>query len=171
MKNAFALLLATLPGMVPQDAPAGKTPGPNVVTLYHKTLPWTSEGTHRYELSGTISGNGGQGKLWRTTVPGGINIFGDRVEDGTTTEHNITLERLNPEKGHGIDRLATDTSPKRDRTLYRIKGIDLGTNRQLLLLVSPAGPQRLIHVGRCGGFWATTLESRSAFDGPVTKAK
>ena len=90
-----------------------------------------------------------------------LNVFGDRVDDPSiplkTTEHDVTLERLP----------RSDPSAAKDRILYEIRGIDLGTNRKFLLMVSPKGPQRLIFLGRCGGIWATPLEPRSSFDGPV----
>jgi hypothetical protein len=180
-RTVFALLLlvgmttsVTFPGMCrAADAPAAK-----VISLDHKTLDFHADGRwQRFELSGSISKGVGKGKIRLTTfqeVPYIRNLFGDRADealkDAKTTEHEITLELLTSE--HHLPakhRSIPDPSPTKDRVLYVVKGIDLGTNRVLLLMVSSNGPQRLIYLGRCGGVWAATLEPTKSFDGPAKK--
>jgi hypothetical protein len=146
--------------------------GVKEMKLDHRTLDFEAEGLQRFELCGSLAGDGGEAKLWRTVYPKGNrrNVYGDRIDDQSdgskTTECNVTLERVPPRNG-SEDAYWADGSPARDRILYRVKGIDLGVNRSLLLMVSSKGPQRLIYIRRCGGVLATALEPRSAFDGPT----
>lgn len=151
-------------------------PEPKVIALEHRTLDFHAEGCQRFELSGSISDGAGKGKLRRTGLanPDTRNVFGDRIgeapKDAKTTEHDITLELLRNESS-GVPSIISDPSPAKDRSLYIIKGVDLGVNRSLLLMVSAKGPQRLIYLGRCGGVWAATLEPMTTFDGPAPKEK
>ena len=166
MKPHFLILLAGLPALCVAIGARGDNA--KTITIDHRTLDFVAEGWQRFELSGSISGNGGKAKIWRTSFPNADvrNYYGDHREelpkDAKVTENDIRFELY---KGD------PDPSPSKDRILYEIKGINLGTNRKLLLMVSSVGPQRIIYVGRCGGVWATTLEPRNNYGGPKNNVK
>jgi hypothetical protein len=180
MAAAGLLALAPANATTP-DSRAADSPDPKVIQLNHKTLDFEAEGWQRFELTGSIANGAGKGKLRRTVLanPEKRNIFGDRIDepsqDAKITEHDISLERVTYGVGNqvvlGNHQLIPDPSPSNDRTLYLVKGIDLGTARKLLVMVSANSPQRLIYLGRCGGVWATALEPCGTFDGPTKKDK
>jgi hypothetical protein len=165
-------------------------PDTKPVKLKHKTLDVYAggdDGWLRFELTGALEKGAGKGKLRITRDDGppkgeGIrNLFGDRTDRASksTTEHDITLKlvRSRDDLPHEIARLVDksgpiiDPSPKKDRSLYVIGGVDFGTNRGLLLMVSASGPQRLIYIGRYLGPYPVTLEPQDSFDGPETRGK
>jgi hypothetical protein len=158
--------------------------------LNHKTLDLYGggdDGWLRFELTGEVEKGTGKGKLRITRGDGppkgeGIrNLFGDRTDKASksTTEHDITLKLVRsredlPDAIAWIvqkDGPITDPSPKKDRSLYVVGGVDFGTKRGLLLMVTPGGPQRLIYIGRYLGPYPITLEPQDSFDGPETKGK
>ena len=122
--------------------------GAKILILDHRTLDFQTDRLQRVEISGSLSEEGGKARLSYTLYLQGhhLNVFGDRVDDPNvllkTTEHDVTLERLT--RAEGTHPRWADPSASKDRVLYEIKGIDLGTNRRFLLMVSPKGPQRLI---------------------------
>jgi hypothetical protein len=173
MNLRFEMVLAGFLALLSsRPIPAGD--GVKEMKLDHRTLSFQAQGLQRFELCGSLAGDSGEAKLWRTVYPKGnrLNVYGDRIDDPSeeskTTEHDVKLERMIP-GNESEDAYWVDASPAKDRILYRVKGIDLGVNRSLLLMVSSKGPQRLIYLGRCGGVWAAALEPRSAFDGPIMK--
>ena len=147
--------------------------GPGEMVLNHRTLNFQTDKLQRVEISGSLAAEGGKAKVTYTVYESYVarNVFGDRIGhplDGSkSTEHHVTLEPLSAHEQ--AQERWKDPSPAQDRVLYRFKGIDLGTNRQFLLMVSPKGPQRLIFVNRCGSVWAAALEPRNSFEGPVAK--
>jgi hypothetical protein len=161
--------LALLP-----SAPAAEGRCPEDVVINHRTLNFQTERGWRYELQGVIMGGKGKAKLWQTMLNhDGRNIWGDRIEDPVTTtiEHDVTLELVTDKTVLSPQKLSNDTSPGQDRDLYLIRGVGVGFNRRLLLMVASDHPRRLIQLGRCGGIWATALEPRSVYDGPAAAAK
>jgi hypothetical protein len=172
--------------------PAADPPEAKSLKLDHKTLDLfggPDDGWVRFELTATISGERGEGKLritgWSFTDGGEpllCDLFGDRMgkEKSTSSEHKITLKLVKSEDDLPRARRASDVvrerkdknpfadpSPKGDRKIYTVEGLDFGTNRGLILMVSPSGVHRLIYFGRYGGPYAATLEPRDSFDGSV----
>jgi hypothetical protein len=162
--------------------------------LDHKTLDLDAgpdEGWLRFEVRATIAGDRGEGTLRITRFnpfPGNTSpepllrdLFGDRTgeEKPTSTDHKVTLKRVKSKDDLPTVRRAlevserknknsfVDPSPKGDRKIYTVEGPDYGTNRGLVLMVSPGGVHRLIYFARYGGPYALTLEPRDSFDGPV----
>jgi hypothetical protein len=182
------LLAVTLPCR--EKSQAYDDPDTKPVKLNHKTLDLYAggdDGWLRFELTGALEKGAGKGKLRITRDDGppkgeGIrNLFGDRTDKASksTTEHDITLKlvRSRDDLPKEIARLVDksgpiiDPSPKKDRSLYVIGGVDFGTHRGLLLMVSASGPQRLIYIGRYLGPYPVTLEPQDSFDGPETGGK
>src|SRR5262249_30060151 len=108
------------------------------------------------------------------------DLFGDRIDEvkPTSTEHKVTLKLIKSEddlpragralsvvRALGEKKSISDRSPLGGRQIFTIEGPDYGTNRGLLLMVSPNGVHRLIYFGRYGGPFAATLEPRDSFDG------
>jgi hypothetical protein len=168
---------------------------PKALALDHRTLDFCTEGEgwRRYELTATVTDEKGEGKL-RLTLwsPDGVtrDLFGDRTGKGkpVTTTHDITLIRIKsvedlpqvpvalaaaPERKEADKdkNLVADPSPGGGRRLYRVDGPNYGTNRALLLVVSPGGFHRLVYIGRCSGPYAATLEPRESYDGPGEDGK
>jgi hypothetical protein len=167
-------------------------PDTKAVKLNHKTLDLYAggdDGWLRFELTGALEKGAGKGKLRITRNDGPPegkdirNLFGDRTDKAAknknTSEHDITLKlvRTREDLPQEIARLLekdgpiVDPSPKKDRSLYVIGGVDFGTHRGLLLMVSPSGPQRLIYIGRYLGPYPITLEPHDSFDGPEISGK
>jgi hypothetical protein len=166
-------------------------PDPQPLKLDHKTLDLyggADDAWRRFELTATISGDRGEGQLRITHFHPEKeellrDLFGDRMEKVRPTgitEHKITLKLVKSANDLPGARRASeivdefkdknpfvDRSPKGDRRIYNVEGPDFGTNRGLLLMVSPSGVHRLIYFGRYGGPYAATLEPRDSFDGPV----
>ncbi len=190
-----ALVVVTIvlfAGTIPfaERSQADDNPDTKPFKLNHKTLDLYAggdDGWLRFELTGAVEKGVGKGKVRITRDDGppkgeGIrNLFGDRTDKASksTTEHDISLklvrsrEDLPGEIARFVEKDGpiTDPSPKKDRSLYVIGGVDFGTSRGLLLMASPSGPQRLIYIGRYLGPYPVTLEPREAFDGPQTQDK
>jgi hypothetical protein len=185
-------VLLTVTLSIGENSQAYDDPDTKPVKLNHKTLDLyggADDGWLRFELTGTLEKGAGKGKLRITRNDGPPkgedirNLFGDRTDKASknknTEEHDITLklvrkrENLPEEVARLLDKDGpiVDPSPKKDRSLYVIGGLNFGTHRGLLLMVSPAGPQRLIYIGRYLGPYPITLEPRDSFDGPEIKEK
>jgi hypothetical protein len=187
------LVYALLPVLSAGSALAADPPHVKPLKLDHKTLDcWFGQeegGWWRFELTATISGERGEGKLRIAHFseaegePLVRDLFGDRMNKvkETSTAHTITLKLVKSEDDlpkHARRALEivrerkdrkpfADPSPKGDRRIYNVEGPDYGTNRGLILMVSPNGVHRLIYFPRYGGPYAVTLEPRDSFDGPV----
>jgi hypothetical protein len=192
-RTLAAVVAVLILGVTPpfgERSQAYDDPDPKPVKLNHKTLDLYAggdDGWLRFELSGVLQQGAGKGKLRISRDDGppkgeGIrNLFGDRTDKASkrTTEHAITMKlvRSRDDLPKEIARLVDkggpiiDPSPKKDRSLYVIRGVDFGTNRGLLLMVSASGPQRLIYIGRYLGPYPVTLEPQDSFDGPATRGK
>jgi hypothetical protein len=162
--------------------------------LDHQTLDFyggPDDGWRRFELTATIAGERGEGQLRMSVLnpdpaeprePLTRDLFGDRMGEvkPTATEHKVVLKLIKSEGDLPKVRRAlqvvherkgknpfADPSPLGDRKIYNVEGPDYGTNRGLILMVSPTGVHRLIYFGRYGGPYAATLEPRYSFDGSV----
>ena len=185
-----ASVLIPSTGATPAADPSKAKP----LQLDHKTLDvfaGEDDGWLRFQVTATLTGEGGEGTLRISRFnpnpaeprePLIRDLFGDRMgrEKPTTTEHKVILKLVKSEDDlpKNARRAAAvvhvrkdkkpfaDASPKADRRIYNVAGPDYGTNRGLILMVSPSGVHRLIYFGRYGGPYAATLEPRDSFDGP-----